>query len=436
MRGVLILKRISYTQYKLILNTIFLVGLTSVFFVHPFDNHFRFTFGVIVLSTLLLYFPKLPIILTAGLSGIVITATRIAIYVLSDASQYDFYTATLLSLPAFCFYLIFGLLLYVLGVRKSIKNIPAIFFKLSLADFVSNILEIAIRLTFSISESVGFLPSLVGVAILRSILTIYGYYALKRYRAFVLAEEHIKRYSQLIMIIAALKTEMYYLQKSSKDIEDVMARSFLLYQQLDSHRSHAMMKEEIAGELLQIARDIHEVKKDYYRIMKGMEDMLTSAKRENGICISEILYMIEQNTIRFLHADTKKVTLTYSFTNDFRTNKHYAILSILNNLIINAIEACGENGRIRVSQLLQGDDVVFCVEDDGCGIDPKDMGLIFNPGYSTKHSADTGKVSTGLGLAHVKNLTENLGGKVQVVSRLGKGTAISVMLPFAKLIET
>lgn len=427
------MKRISYTQYKLILNTIFLVGLTSVFFVYPFDNHFRFTFGVVVLATLLLYFPKLPIITTAALSGLLIMATRIGIYILADASRYDLFSATLLSLPAFCYYFFFGILFYYLETRKSIRNIPVTFLKLSFIDFFSNVLELAIRHTFSISESVGLLPSLVGIAIIRTLLAIYCYYALRRYRRFILAEEHVQRYSQLIMVFAELKTEMYYLQKSSKDIEAVMARSFLLYQRLDSSQPDGSpTKEETAGELLQIARDIHEVKKDYYRIMKGMEDMLSYAKRENGMSISDIFYMIEQNTLRFL-SNAKAVGLKFTIEQNFTTPKHYAIISILNNLIINAIEACDNNGEISVSQSCAGSDIVFRVEDNGCGIDPEYTGLIFNPGYSTKYSADTGKVSTGLGLVHVKNLAESMDGKVCIDSRPGQGTAVSVVLPLGKL---
>lgn len=428
------IKRLAYPHTpKLILNTVLLVGLASVFFVSPFDNHFRFTFGVVVLSTLLLYFSQLPIVTTATLSGLVIMTTRITIYILSDASQYNLLTSVVMSLPAFCYYVFFGLFFYILRIRKDVNDIPIAFLKLSFADFVSNILEIFVRHTFSISESVGFLPNLVGVAIFRTTLSIYGYYALKRYRAFVLAEEHLKRYTLLIMTFAELKTEMYFLQKSSKDIEDVMARSFLLYQQLDSGQTDIITREETAGQLLQIAKDIHEVKKDYYRIMMGMEDMLVSADREKGMCISEIFYMIEHNTKRVLNNYSKKIKVLYELSDDLRTEKHYAMISILNNLIINSIEACEEKGQIKVSQAMQKNEILFCVEDNGCGIDPKELEMIFMPGYSTKHSSDTGRVSTGLGLAHVKNLTESMGGEVKVTSELKKGTKVFVLLPLDSL---
>jgi two-component system sensor histidine kinase YcbA len=425
-------KRKIYDRYYLILNTVFLVGLISVLSIHPFDNHFRFTFGISILSTLLLYFPRLPIITTAILSGVVIMISRIVLYTLADDNS-NLVTITVLSLPVLSYYVIFGMGFHFLRIRSNIRNIPAIILKLIGADFFSNVMELVIRHTFSISESAGFLPYLVGVAVLRSTLAVYGYYALKQYHVFILAEDHLKRYTQLVMVFAKIKTELFYLQKSSQDIEQVMEESFLLFQELESFTKKDKAMNVSLGRALKVAKDIHEVKKDYYRVIKGIEDILVPSGKEKGMGISEIFHIIEQNTIRFLNVDTKKIRIIYNRFDDFITDKHYAIVSILNNLIINAIEVCGEYGVIKVSQLRAGEDVIFCVEDNGRGIAKEDIELIFVPGYSTKYSETTGKMSTGLGLVHVKNLTEMMGGKIQVLSQPGNGTQISVMLPFRSL---
>jgi two-component system sensor histidine kinase YcbA len=426
------LKRKIYDRYYLILNTVFLVGLISVLSIHPFDNHFRFTFGISILSTLLLYFPRLPIITTAILSGVVIMISRIVLYTLADDNS-NLVTVIVLSLPTLSYYVIFGMGFHFLRIRSNIRNIPAIILKLIGADFFSNVMELMIRHTFSISESAGFLPYLVGVAVLRSTLAVYGYYALKQYHVFILAEDHLKRYTQLVMVFAKIKTELFYLQKSSQDIEQVMEESFLLFQELESFTKKDKAMNVSLGRALKVAKDIHEVKKDYYRVIKGIEDILVPSGKEKGMGISEIFHIIEQNTIRFLNVDTKKIRIIYNRVDDFITDKHYAIVSILNNLIINAIEVCGEYGVIKVSQLRAGEDVIFCVEDNGRGIAKEDIELIFVPGYSTKYSETTGKMSTGLGLVHVKNLTEMMGGKIQVISQQGNGTQISVILPFCNL---
>lgn len=428
------LRRKKYAWYYLILNTVFLVGLTSALSVHPFDNHFRFTFGVTMLSILLLYFPRLPVIITTSLSAVVIMISRILLYVLTD-SDIDLVTTIMLSLPTLCYYLVFGLGFHFLRIRNNLRNIPVMMVKLSTVDFLSNLVELFFRHTFSISESAGFFTSLVGVAVLRSILTAYGYYALKQYRVFIMAEDRLKRYTQLVMVFAKVKTELYFLQKSSQDIEQVMEESFLLFQELEALAVKDNNISPSSAQALKIAKDIHEVKKDYYRVIKGIEDVVTPPSTEQGMNISEIFYIIEQNTVRFLNVDTKKTRIIYRHDDNFITDKHYVIASILNNLIINAVEVCGEYGVITVSQSRRGNQIVFCVEDNGHGIAEEDLELIFVPGYSTKYSETTGKMSTGLGLAHVKNLTEMLGGELYVDSKVGQGTKFSVAVALGSLLK-
>jgi len=428
------LRREKYARYYLMLNTVFLVGLTSALSIHPFDNHFRITFGVTMLSILLLYFPRLSIITTANLSALLIMVSRIIMNTLTDNDN-NLFTSIMFSLPALCYYVIFGMGFHFLRIRSNLRNIPVMILKLSVVDLFSNIMELFFRHTFSITESAGFFTSLIGVAVFRSILTAYGYYALKQYRVFIMAEDHLKRYTQIVMVFAKIKTELYFLQKSSQDIEQVMEESFLLFQELESLATEENKISTSSAQALKIAKDIHEVKKDYYRVIKGIEDIVMPSTNEKGMNISEIFYIIEQNTVRFLNVDKKKIRVIYNHGDDFITDKHYMIVSILNNLIINAAEVCGEYGIINVSQLRAGDHVVFCVEDNGHGIADEDLELIFVPGYSTKYSEITGKMSTGLGLAHVKNLTEMLGGKLQVVSQAGRGTKFSVLLSINSLLE-
>jgi len=164
-------------------------------------------------------------------------------------------------------------------------------------------------------------------------------------------------------------------------------------------------------------------------VISGLEDILVPATGEQGMHLAEIFYIIEQNTIRFLSVGNKQIAITFHHDDDFITGKHYGIVSLLNNLIINAIEACGQHGVIRVTQSRVEDDVVFRVEDDGKGIAERDFALIFKPGYSTKYSETTGKMSTGLGLAHVKNLIEVMGGTIDVASTLGVATTVTITLP-------
>ena len=105
---------------------------------------------------------------------------------------------------------------------------------------------------------------------------------------------------------------------------------------------------------------------------------------------------------------------------------------ILLNLVGNALKFT-ERGFVRVEASLLGSDsgsrlnVVFRVSDSGCGI-PEDMlGVIFEPFEQLTQACNRG---AGLGLAIVRRLVELMGGRIEARSRPGKGTSMTVILPF------
>jgi len=96
------------------------------------------------------------------------------------------------------------------------------------------------------------------------------------------------------------------------------------------------------------------------------------------------------------------------------------------NLLTNAVEACTAGGRVCVAaQMEDGDGQCrITVQDDGHGI-PQDVEKhLFEPLFTTK-----GSRGTGLGLALVKKVVEEHGGRVEVESEAGRGTAFHVIIP-------
>ena len=69
--------------------------------------------------------------------------------------------------------------------------------------------------------------------------------------------------------------------------------------------------------------------------------------------------------------------------------------------------------------------VCASVIDTGCGIQPEDLEKIFDPFFTTK-DPDKG---TGLGLSISLKILENFGGKIEVESQVGKGSAFKILLP-------
>jgi signal transduction histidine kinase len=106
------------------------------------------------------------------------------------------------------------------------------------------------------------------------------------------------------------------------------------------------------------------------------------------------------------------------------------LAQVITNLILNSLQhgfAAGANGTIHITARLDGDDeVVFCHEDDGCGI-PEDLhNRIFEPFFTTRR----GLGGSGLGLHLVYNIvTARLNGSIHVKTRAGGGTLFVLRLP-------
>ncbi|MBP2626810.1 MAG: ATP-binding region ATPase domain protein [Firmicutes bacterium] len=418
-----------------LINTVVLVSLTSIVYIYPFGSSFRFTIAIVLLTTFLLYFEQLSILYSTVITGAIVVLLRGTIDIL--LSGHGYMTAFTSNIPALAYYVSYGLVFHALAIRKYADHILNLILLLSVTDIASNIVELGFRLELVTEKSALIFPSIVGVAVVRAILAVAGYCALRQYQSFILSKDQAERYIEQTVLIAKLKCELFYLEKSSQDIENVMEKSYWLYKKLNSKEEDISEKQYIpADEALAVAREIHEIKKDYNRVVAGIENVLMPSSKAQEVRLSDILYIIEQNTIRYLSVMDKKMTITYNQADDFFTDKHYTLVSILDNLIMNSIEACSEGGVIRVVQTSSNDEVFFCVEDNGSGIDSKEFDLIFNPGYSTKFSPRTGKISTGLGLAHVKILVELLHGAIRVESVPGVCTRFFITFPYSGIMTS
>ncbi|MDD3365052.1 MAG: PAS domain S-box protein [Syntrophomonas sp.] len=104
------------------------------------------------------------------------------------------------------------------------------------------------------------------------------------------------------------------------------------------------------------------------------------------------------------------------------------ILQLFQNLIGNSIKYMDKpNGLIRISCQNQGEFWQFSVQDNGCGIEPRNFDKIFTI-FQTLKSRDEFE-STGIGLTIVKKIVEMYGGKVWVESKVGEGSTFKFTLP-------
>lgn len=100
------------------------------------------------------------------------------------------------------------------------------------------------------------------------------------------------------------------------------------------------------------------------------------------------------------------------------------IQKVLTNLVLNAQEAAGDRGHIRVSTSRENGWVLLSVWDDGCGMSAEFIAnSLFKPFQTTK------KQGLGIGLFHSKKIVEAHGGRIEVESEKGEGSTFRVLLP-------
>jgi two-component system NtrC family sensor kinase len=98
------------------------------------------------------------------------------------------------------------------------------------------------------------------------------------------------------------------------------------------------------------------------------------------------------------------------------------------NLLLNAIEAMPDGGRLTITTGLSPDrrEALIAFDDTGQGISQEEISRVFEPFYTTKLKG------TGLGLAISYGIVERHGGRIEVRSKLGQGSTFTVRLPVGR----
>ena len=160
---------------------------------------------------------------------------------------------------------------------------------------------------------------------------------------------------------------------------------------------------EIVGNLKDFSR-LDRSKVTSFNLNEGLQSTLLLAK-----------HLLKAVTINKHLGDVKPIVCSPSQINQ-----------VFLNLITNAAQAMGERqGTITLTTRAEGDGVAVDVADDGNGIAPEVLPKIFDPFFSTK---EIGK-GTGLGLSISYKIVQQHGGRINVESKVGRGTRFTVWLP-------
>jgi signal transduction histidine kinase len=139
-----------------------------------------------------------------------------------------------------------------------------------------------------------------------------------------------------------------------------------------------------------------------------------------------------QEVLELLHGElsSKRISVRTKLSRDLPQvlADHGQLQQVILNLVTNAIEAMSANplgSRLLnvSSKSSQPDEVIIAVEDSGPGIDPKDLGRIFDAFVTTKSQG------MGMGLSICRSIVESHGGRLWVSGRRPHGSIFYLTLP-------
>ena len=102
---------------------------------------------------------------------------------------------------------------------------------------------------------------------------------------------------------------------------------------------------------------------------------------------------------------------------------------VLMNMVSNAIKYTKDGGRIAIKAGVRGGEVWCSVKDNGIGIPKEDTQKVFDRFYRVDKARSRESGGTGLGLSIAQEIVVRHGGRIDLKSRVGHGTTITVWLP-------
>jgi signal transduction histidine kinase len=192
-----------------------------------------------------------------------------------------------------------------------------------------------------------------------------------------------------------------------------------------------LLKKRLAGlpdeKRKEIAGSLSDIQDETRRLDRIIRNFLKATRKPPLRFRLDDLNEVVTDALSFLkpQLDVAKVLVKFSkdktlpvFLMD-RERLYYAFM----NLIKNALEAMSHGGALKISITRKQNCAIVTIADTGCGIAEKDLARIFDIYYTTKPEG------AGLGLMMVYDALAEHGGKIEVASKLNKGTTFKILLP-------
>ena len=195
------------------------------------------------------------------------------------------------------------------------------------------------------------------------------------------------------------------------------------------------------GNLEDIYEYLEIVSRNSNELLNLINQMLDLAKLENRSLVihpeqMDLVNFVESVVLTYQpYADRKNIVLSMHSDTDYLEMDldEDRMLSIIQNLISNAIKFTPEGGSVNVRILTRGlKEVAIRVEDSGIGIAKEHLVLIFDRFYQVDSVDANMGVGTGIGLALTRELIEVMHGSIHVNSEVGLGSQFEIRLPISR----
>lgn len=178
-----------------------------------------------------------------------------------------------------------------------------------------------------------------------------------------------------------------------------------------TQRRLAVLKREV--------QRLESILQDFLVFVRGGE--VNRAPRELGAVVQEVLDFVEPENERAGIRQRADIQLGLPLVLVDETQIKQALL----NLFVNARQAMPTGGELLVRVARSGNQVEVSVTDTGIGMTPEQAARCFEIYWSNK------KGGTGLGLSTTQRIIEEHGGRIEVISELGRGSSFRFTLPLA-----
>ena len=206
--------------------------------------------------------------------------------------------------------------------------------------------------------------------------------------------------------------------------------------------------EELARDL---RADIESIKVASLRAAQTIKDLLALGRQgrmaKENVDVNRVIKSCWANSrLRFVEEGNSRVNMITALSPAALVvrGSEPQLARAVDNLIRNAVEAIGGEGevvvksaKVHVREPLAGYEIVpagqyatVSVSDDGCGIEPHELGRVFEPFFTKKRAKETS--GSGLGLAIVHGVAKEHDGFIDVTSTPGVGTTISLFFPLVE----